>query len=76
VSRFEIWSGSIRFKLRKGGTLKNAVFDLFRAITRAAIIIFLVAAVIGCAAKVVDSYLGATCISGFGTFNDACLEGK
>ena len=39
---------------------------------RAAITIFLVIAAIGGAAKVADYYLSTTCISGFGTFNDAC----
>jgi hypothetical protein len=47
-----------------------------RLMKRAAIIVILVIAVLGGAVKVVDYYLGTTCLSGFGTYNAACLEGK
>jgi hypothetical protein len=53
-----------RFVQGTGGTMK-----------RAAMILFLVIAAIVGAAKVVDYYLSTTCISGFGTYNDACLVG-
>jgi hypothetical protein len=43
---------------------------------RAAIILFLAVAAMGGAAKVFDYYLSTTCISGFGTYNAACLDGK
>jgi hypothetical protein len=58
--------------------MKRFVFNLFRKITLAAMIIFLVVAAIGGAAKVaLDYYLSTTCISGFGgSFTDACIAGK
>lgn len=46
-----------------------------RRLTRVAIIIFLVVAAIVGAAKAVDYYLSSTCISGFGTYNQACIDG-
>lgn len=44
-------------------------------VKRAAIMLFLAIAVILGAAIVADHYLSTTCISGFGTYNDACLAG-
>ena len=55
--------------------VQRFVQETGRTMKRAAIIIFLVIAAIVGAAKVVDYYFSTTCISGFGTFNDACLVG-
>jgi hypothetical protein len=61
-------------KLRKGGRDGPAFrAETGRTMKRAAIIIFLAIAAILGAAKVADYYLSTTCISGFGSFNDACL---
>jgi hypothetical protein len=63
-------------KLRKGGVMvRRSVQEIGRLMKRMAIIVFLVIAGIVGAAKVVDHYLSTTCISGFGTFNQACLAG-
>jgi hypothetical protein len=56
--------------------VQRFVQETARTMKRAAIIIFLVIAAIGGAAKVADYYLSTACISGFGSFNAACLGGK
>ena len=64
-------------KLSKGGRDGSAFRKgTGRTMKRAAIMIFLVIATVVGAAKVADYYLSTTCISGFGTYNDACLRGK
>jgi hypothetical protein len=55
--------------------VQRFVKETGRTMSRAAIIVLLAIAAIGGGAKVVDYYLSTTCISGFGTFNDACLAG-
>jgi hypothetical protein len=58
--------------------MKRAVFfilSIFREIVvKLAITLLVVAAIVGAAKVAVNYYWSNTCVSGFGTFNDACLE--
>ena len=58
--------------------MKRAVFfilSIFREIVvKLAITLLVVAAIVGAAKVAANYYWNKTCISGFGTFNDACLE--
>jgi len=51
------------------------VREIGRLMKRAAIMLFLVMVVITGAALMADHYLNTTCISGFGTYNNACIDG-
>jgi hypothetical protein len=41
-----------------------------------AITLLVVAAIVGSAKVALDYYFGNTCVSGFGTYNQACIDGK